>query len=442
MDKKYTLPSGCACGRTHEAALEDVLIGSGVIRSLPELLKKYGCQKPFLLSGHDTFAAAGRPVCSALDEAGLSCSRFVFPHSPVLPTEQSVGSAAMHFDASCDAIVSIGSGVINDIGKILAAISKKPYLIVATAPSMDGYASATSSMERDGLKVSINTVCARAVLGDTDILCQAPMRMLQSGVGDMLAKYVSLAEWQLGKIIVGEYYCPEVAQMVRRALEQVVSAADGLVKREKQAVQSVMEGLVIAGLCMQYAGLSRPASGIEHYFSHIWDMRALAFPDAKADLHGIQCGAATVLSLRVCERLKAVTPDKQKALRYASSFGIESWYEQLGSFIGPGAQAMIALDRQEGKYEPKAHEKRLERIVSHWDEILSVLDSLPAASEIERLLRSIGAPTDAGEWGYTPEQLRKTFTMTKDIRDKYIVSRLLWDLGELDQAADALFYRP
>ena len=42
----------------------------------------------------------------------------------------------MGFDASCDMIVAVGSGVINDIGKILANTSKKPYLIFGTAPSM------------------------------------------------------------------------------------------------------------------------------------------------------------------------------------------------------------------------------------------------------------------------------------------------------------------
>ena len=44
-------------------------------------------------------------------------------------------------------------------------------------------------------------------------------------------------------------------------------------------------------------------------------------------------------------------------------------------------------------------------------------------------MEQIGAPTSAADFGVTPEQVRTTFTMTKDIRDKYIASRLLWDLG-------------
>ena len=58
----------------------------------------------------------------------------------------------MHFDNACNIIAAVGSGVVNDMGKILSNVSGKPYMIVGTAPSMDGYTSATSSMARDGLR--------------------------------------------------------------------------------------------------------------------------------------------------------------------------------------------------------------------------------------------------------------------------------------------------
>ena len=131
----------------------------------------------------------GEKVMTVLTEATIPYSCYVFPESPVTPTEYSVGSAVMHFDYSCDSVIGIGSGVINDIGKILAHATGRTYMIVGTAPSMDGFASATSSMERDGLKVSLDSTFAWAIVGDTDILREAPMHMLRAGVGDMLAKY-------------------------------------------------------------------------------------------------------------------------------------------------------------------------------------------------------------------------------------------------------------
>jgi glycerol-1-phosphate dehydrogenase [NAD(P)+] len=53
-------------------------------------------------------------------------------------------------------------------------------------------------------------------------------------------------------------------------------------------------------------------------------------------------------------------------------------------------------------------------------------------------MQMIGAPVSAESFDVTPEQMRTTFMMTKDIRDKYIASRLLWDLGLLEEAAQQL----
>ena len=75
----------------------------------------------------------------------------------------------MHFDSSCDLVIGVGSGVINDVNKILSNVSHSTYFIVATAPSMDGYASATSSMSRDGLKILLPSKCADIIIGDIDI---------------------------------------------------------------------------------------------------------------------------------------------------------------------------------------------------------------------------------------------------------------------------------
>ncbi len=145
----------------------------------------------------------------------------------------------MNFDPACDSIIDIGSGVINDIGKILSSVTDKPYIIVATAPSMDGYASATSSMEREGLKTSVNTKCPDVIIGDIDVLKNAPLKMLKAGVGDMLAKYVSICEWRIANLILGEYYCENVASLVREALKRCIDNAQKLLERDEDAVKAV-----------------------------------------------------------------------------------------------------------------------------------------------------------------------------------------------------------
>ena len=427
----------CSCGKVHTPGSDHVIVESGAINKLPALLKEAGITKPFLLSGKNSFAAAGDKVCATLEAAGIPYGQFIYDVEHVLPTEHSVGSAVMHFDYSCDGIVGVGSGVINDIGKLLARATGRTYLIVGTAPSMDGYASPSSSMERDGLKVSLDSSFPWGIVGDLDVLCQAPMKMLQAGVGDMLAKYVSLCEWEIAQLLVDEYHCPVVAGMVETALERVVNASAGLVARDPEAVKAVMEGMVIAGYAMKYAGVSRPASGGEHYFSHVWDMRSLAF-GTDWDLHGIQGGVGTLLTLKLYDYLRTVTPDKEKALKFVAEFSLEDYNRQLTEFIGPGAKAMIAAEEKAGKYSPEKHAPRLEKIIAHWDEIRKIMDRLPSYAQVLELMESIGAPVSAEAFGVTPEQVRTSCVMTKDIRDKYVASRLLWDLGILDEACAVL----
>lgn len=431
----------CECGKKHTPGVKKVIIEKGAISRLPELLKEIGASKPFILSGHDTFAAAGDKVCSALDAAGYPYLKYVFPVSPVRPTEYTVGSALMHFDYSCDAIIGIGSGVINDTGKMLARATGLKYIIVATAPSMDGFVSGTSSMDRDGLKTTINSKAPWGVVGDLDVLCNAPMHLLRAGVGDMLAKITSLREWKLAEIIVGEEYCPVIAALVQKALDKVISRTDGLLNRDPESVKSVLEGLLIAGIAMDYAGVSRPASGMEHYFSHLWDMRSLAFEDCRFEQHGIQAGIGTLYTLMMYEELlkEKIMPDHDRAMKYVADFSLEDWNRKLLDFVGPGAEAMIAGENKEHKYDPAKHAARFKILEERWQEITDIIRTLPSSEKIRGLMESIEFPTGAECIGYDREKIVTTCMMTKDIRDKYVGTRLLWDLGVLEEVVEKTF---
>lgn len=423
----------CHCGKVHKAAIDDVIIGRGVVNRLPELINRYGAKKPFLLADCNTYQAAGKEICNLLDAHSIPYGMYVFSDKNLEPDEQAVGSACMHFETACDLIVGIGSGVINDIGKILSNLTGRKYIIVATAPSMDGYASATSSMSMDGLKVSVNSRCADVIIGDTEILKTAPDCMLRAGLGDMLAKYVSIAEWRIAHVVTGEYYCERVAELIRVALKRCVANAEGLMKREDQAIAAVFEGLVLGGVAMAYAGVSRPASGVEHYFSHVWDMRGLEL-GTKVDLHGIQCALGTLQAVRLYEALKKMTPREEKATAYIENFSYAAWQEELRSFLGRSAETMIEQEIREKKYDKSTHPARFARIREHWDTILRILEEeLPTEREIADILDTIGIPKDLASIGVDSRIAKLTFQATKDIRDKYVLSRLAWDLGVLDE---------
>ena len=431
------MQKNCKCGKKHIFSSR-VIVGEGVLSQLPELLQGYHARKVFLIADRNTYQAAGKTVQEILVQNGVQMASCVFEEAALEPDERSVGRAIMYYEPDCDVVIGVGSGVINDIGKIVANVSGKPYLIVATAPSMDGYASATSSMTRDGLKISLNSKCADVILGELDVLCQAPAKMMASGLGDMLAKYVSICEWRIANLITGEYYCEDVAQLVRDALKRCTDNAEGVLKRDKEAVKAVFEGLVIGGMAMAYANVSRPASGVEHYFSHVWDMRGVEF-GTQVELHGIQCAVATYHAVCLYEIVKKQKPDYEKASAYVSAFDQPAWEQTLREFLGKSAEAMITLEKQEGKYRKDTHPARFRVIAENWERILQIMDEeLPSSEEIATLLETAGIPRDLPAIGVDAQCARTTFRATKDIRDKYVLSRLAWDLGILDELSEQI----
>lgn len=425
--------TGCKCQREHRIDLKNLIIGKDAVNNLPEELKKLNCKKVFLLADINTFAIAGKKVTNLLLNSDISYSEFVFNEKHLEPDEKAVGAAVMHYDASCDSVLAIGSGVINDIAKIISSVSKVPYIIIATAPSMDGYASATSSMASGGVKVTLPSKCADVIIGDTNILKTAPTDMLKAGLGDMLAKYISICEWRISNLINGEYYCEDVAALVRTALAKCVENSDGLLKRDDKAIEAVFEGLVIGGIAMAYAGASRPASGVEHYFSHIWDMRSLEF-NTPASFHGLQCAAGTYIAAKLYDKIKHIKPDKEKALVYAKNFDFSLWADKLRTFLGNSAEPLITLEEKEQKYNTAKHAVRLDKIIENYDRIIEIVnEEIPSFDILTKLYDSINLPKTPEEFGIDSSLLPMTFKATKDIRDKYVLSRLAWDLGIIDE---------
>ena len=420
----------CPCGREHSFSSQ-VISGKGALQQLPELVRQLGGSRAYVLADQNTWRVAGEQVMALLNGQGIPTVSFCLTDPE--PEEFSVGAALMHYDTGCDIVIGVGSGVINDIGKIISAAAKKPYIIVATAPSMDGYGSATSSMTRDGLKISLPSKSPEGIIGDTDILCTAPLHMMRSGLGDILAKYVAICEWRISHLINGEYYCENVAKLIRRALERCIQEAPGLLQRKESAVQAVFEGLVLSGVAMNFAGLSRPASGVEHYISHVLDMRSVEF-GIPCELHGIQCAVGTLIAVKLYEKLVALTPDRERARSFVADFDYDAWCRELQDFMGKGAQAMIDLEKKEGKYDKAKHAIRLETILENWEDVLAIIhQELPKAAQLEGLMDDLQIPKTLSQIGARDEQLPLIFHATKDIRNKYVLSHLAWDLGVINE---------
>ncbi len=426
------------CGRVHKTGLRHLRVRQGALNDIPEVLGKLGAKRPFVFCDANTWEAAGRRVTEILSAAGIGYALHIFHEEDLEPDERAAGSLAMHWDNTCDILMPVGSGVLNDLGKVLGHVANLPTMIIGTAPSMDGYASNSSSMLVDGIKVTLYNKCPAAIIADIDVMRQAPMRMIKSGLGDVIAKYISICEWRISHLVTGEAYCEGIATLVRHSLKKLTAAADRLTERDPETVASIVEGLVLAGMAMAFAETSRPASGLEHYFSHIWDMMCLERGQT-ADLHGIQVGVGTVLTMRLYQWLRTVTPDREKALASVASFDRARWEEDVRRIFGKIAPNILEIEDRVRKNDPEKHKKRLEVLCDRWDEVLKIIgEELPDIGWFENMMRSAGMPMLPQDLSFpaTAQDVQDALRGSREIRDKYLGSSVLWDLGLLDEAVE------
>ena len=422
----------CACGKVHVCALKYLNIGRGILSEVPKMLSAMGVQRPFVVCDDNTWRVAGARVVEILTAAGIDHRLCVIPcvhGNRIAPAEWEVGSVIMHFDPACDVFLAVGSGVINDICKVAAKATGRPSAVVGTAPSMDGYASNNAAMEMNDVKVSLYTRVPEGILLDTDILAQAPMRMLWAGLGDMVAKYIAICEWRIANLVIDEYYCEDVAGLMRAALEKIMAASDKITARDPDAIGSIAEGLVLAGIGMAFAEISRPASGLEHYFSHMWEMMALE-RGLPYDLHGIQVGVGTVLTLQIYQKLAEVTPDRARAEAHMRAFDRAEWEAQVRRVFGRTADQIIAIEDRVHKNDPVAHARRLDNIIAHWDEIRAIIrEELPDSRKLCAAMAATGMPMTPADIGVPEQDVIDAYLGSRDIRDKYLCCSLIWDLG-------------
>ena len=180
-----------SCGKVHKCPIEKVYVEENACRHLSEICKDFN--NILVVADENTFKASGEDVLAATSKKVKG--RVVFSGESVLiPDEKAIDKVNENLDG-VDLIIGIGSGVIQDLSKYTAFFAKIPYVIVATAPSMDGYASSGAAMILKGMKETVPAGLPLAILADTEVLRNAPMEMIKAGYGDIIGKYSALNDW-------------------------------------------------------------------------------------------------------------------------------------------------------------------------------------------------------------------------------------------------------
>ncbi len=428
----------CNCGKRHSTNLEFVDVSSGALHQIPDLLKRFGCTKAFMVSDKNTYAAAGKQVEQLVKDSGCGLTSCIFSEDFVVPDERSLGELLNAYCNDCDFIIAVGTGTINDMCKYFSYKLKLSYMIVATAPSMDGFASNGAAMIIKNMKVTFEAQVPKAIVADVDILCKAPQDMVSAGLADLLGKYTSLCDWKLSHLINGEYYCETIAELVKKSVKSVLNEIDAIESRKPSVIAHLTEALILSGVAMSYVGNSRPASGSEHHISHFWEMRFL-MEGKKPVLHGTKVGIGTIASLKAYSLLLKRKADFQAARRKAEDFNLAQWKQDMQKVYGQAAEGVIALEEETQKNSPQGHQARLASIEKRYDEILQLIrTTLPDYHWLEELLTKLSAPVNPAQLGIAVQTVTDSIVAAKEVRNRYTVLQLLWDLGLLQEVAEEI----
>lgn len=304
--------------------------------------------------------------------AALPGERFIFdvPPEPLLATAQRLAAGLAGYDAA----LAVGSGTISDLVKYAAFLAKKPYVMLATAPSMNGYFSITASLKgADGHKVSHQAQLPVALFADVETLAQAPMRLIQSGLGDAICRSTAQADWLLSHLLIDSVYDPEPFQWMK-PYELAAFAKPG-------AVEPLMQWLLIGGLGMTHCGGSYPASQGEHMLAHWLEENAPA--DTPQSFHGEQIAVTTLIMAKIQTNIlhQQTAPQLKRAALPEKNLS---------------AQHVVEINH---------------RLHTDWPTIKQkILEAFIAPEVLEATLKAAGAPTTPQALGWNKTLMNQALT--------------------------------
>lgn len=333
----------CSCGREHFFDIKELSIRKGAVNDIVKMANPFKKGKILVVYDNNTYKVAGKKVIGLLKANNFNTKEVLFDCGDdiLIPDERTLGRIVQELDLDVELMIAVGSGVINDSVKFVTSRAKLPYIIVATAPSMDGYVADGAPIISKGYKYSPQAHLAYGVIGDIDILKTAPQDLIQAGFGDVVGKITAIADWDLAVKANDDYRCNTCVTLVKRALDNCISMASGIKTRDPEALMALFEALIMTGVAMALVNISRPASGAEHMLSHYWEMDYIA-KGCNPNHHGIQVGVATVIIARFFEELADILPEGTKEL-CPSHTQIEALLKTAGA---PSSPVEIGISRE------------------------------------------------------------------------------------------------
>jgi glycerol-1-phosphate dehydrogenase [NAD(P)+] len=359
----------------------------------------------------------------------------------VKPRADTARDVAAQLAASGALPIAVGAGVINDVTKYAAEVAQTPYVCVATAASMDGYAASGAAMLDGGFKRTLACAPPIAVIADLDVIARAPAAMAAWGYGDLAGKVVAGGDWMLADAACEEAVATEPFALVQDHLREWLSEPARIAAHDVDALRGLVGGLLVSGFAMQAHGNSRPASGSDHQLSHLWEMEGLTV-DGEPAAHGACVGIGAIAMLALYEWL--LHRDVAAAARDVDvrspvdRQAIEA--EIAASFAQPWLVDSARTETMAKLPTPERRAARMHALAEAWPGLATRLRArLVPAATLAQWLRDAGGASHPAELGVSLGKLAADYRRARLIRRRYTVLDVLEDLGWLDEAIDALF---
>ncbi len=430
----------CVCGKSHSIPIKKLVIGTDItknIRSELESLNINGIAG--VIYDRRIESTVVNPVINNLKESGIEIIEYTFEKNKgyVLPEIKNSKSAAEFFKDKVNYLISIGSGVISDITKYAGDILNIPVVLIATAPSMNGYTSILGAMTDDGIKKTLPVKTLTAVFADINILKKSPIDMVLSGFGDILSKATSIADWKLSELVKKTYFCPTTFHITDITEKEYMAIPEEIGKRTEKGIKVLTDGIMRSGLSMTIVEKSTPSSGSEHVISHYWDLLALINKREKR-FHGTQVGVATPIASRLFDFLSDYPVKKMLKVEKLKDYYMDK--DTLKDFLlkryktfGNGLYEQVSKKHLEWKDK----KKEIEYIIDNWYQIWdSVFEYVKPADRVEDVLKRSGAPLHYRDIGLSRDDAADAIINGWVLRPRYNILDTLHDLGLSTRAAE------
>ncbi len=190
------------------------------------------------------------------------------------------------------AIIGIGGGKVLDVAKYAGFVAKIPYICLPTTLSNDSLASPVSVLDIDeNTRKTLGCKIPTGIVVDINVIMNAPVEQLKSGIGDTISKYTALYDWKLDAAHRGDRVDDFAYMISDMALNSLCYHEEKSLK-SKEFIKILTQALVMGGLAMEIAGNSRPSSGSEHLFCHSLEEY---YPGIKIP-HGMAVALGSVVS--------------------------------------------------------------------------------------------------------------------------------------------------